>query len=134
MSAMCATQSNFFLRIREPLSLSKARRLLRSADFREVYQTGIRMNSPFFAAFCLHRGGSVGQPSKFGFTVPRALGDAVVRNRIRRRMREAVRLSLAISPNDWAVVFNPRRSVIDAKFEDLCRATANVMVKCSAQS
>jgi ribonuclease P protein component len=92
------------------------------------------MNTPYFAAFCLRRRDLPGQPSKFGFTVPRALGDAVDRNRIRRRMREAVRLNLAILPNDWAVVFNPRRRVIDAMFEDLCRATASAMVRCSARS
>jgi len=34
-------------------------------------------------------------------------------------MREAVRLNLAILPASWSVVFNPRRSVIDADFEAL---------------
>ena len=54
-----------------------------------------------------------------GFTAPRALGKAVVRNRIRRRMREAVRLELAALSTEWSIVFNPRRKILDCVFTDL---------------
>ena len=47
------------------------------------------------------------------------MGKAVVRNRIKRRMREAVRLSLAGLTPGWDVVFNPRRGVLDAGFDRL---------------
>ena len=49
-----------------------------------------------------------------GFTVPRALGKAVVRNRIRRRVREAVRLYLDRLNPQWSIVINPRRKAFDA--------------------
>jgi ribonuclease P protein component len=62
---------------------------LRSKDFRKVYDEGSRIANPLFAAFCLRE--SLPDGPRIGFTVPRALGKAVVRNRIRRRVREAVR-------------------------------------------
>ena len=43
----------------------------------------------------------------------------MVRNRIRRRIREAVRLELASLSSEWSIVFNPRRKVLDCVFTDL---------------
>ena len=73
-------------------------------------------------------------PARVGFTVPRAVGHAVVRNRIKRRMREAVRSELSRIPASWNVVFNPRRTVLDAGFEDLCREIARVFDRCNERS
>ena len=68
---------------------------------------------------------------RIGLTVPRALGGAVVRNRIKRRLRAAFRLHRA----EWAlvnldIVLNPRKAAILAPFADLERALARVIEKC----
>jgi ribonuclease P protein component len=89
------------------------------------------MTSRYFVAFCLKGEGDVA-PARFGFTVPRALGKAVQRNRIKRRMREAVRANLCAAPANWAIVFNPRKSVLAASFEDLRRETGRLFERCSA--
>jgi ribonuclease P protein component len=88
------------------------------------------MTSRYFAAFCLRQAECA--PSRFGFTVPKPLGHAVQRNRLKRRMREAVRSQRHILPSNWAVVFNPRRSVLDAPFEELCREVGRIFARCNA--
>ena len=66
-----------------------------------------------------------------GFTTPRALGKAVVRNRIRRRVREAVRLHLEQLSPEWSIVFNPRRKAMEAPFPELEREVQRLFQRCS---
>lgn len=123
-----------FLQVAKPLSLVKPARLLRSSEFREAYASGFRISCRFFAAFCLRRQETVLTPARIGFTLPRALGHAVLRNRIKRRMREAVRAELSRIPASWNVVFNPRRTVLEAGFEDLRREVGRVFDRCNDRS
>jgi ribonuclease P protein component len=58
---------------------------------------------------------------RVGFTVGRVLGGAVVRNRMKRRLREAVRLNRPVSSMPVDVVINPKKSLLTADFGDLER-------------
>jgi ribonuclease P protein component len=102
---------------------------LRSKDFRRVYDTGFRYSGPYFAAFCLSEPPSDGP--RVGFTLPRAVGKAVVRNRIRRRLREAVRCYLDRLDPQWSIVFNPRRKALEAPFPELRREVEKVFLRCN---
>ena len=57
--------------------------------------------------------------SRFGISVKKALGGAVVRNRIRRRIREILRRNRTEIPTGWDIVIHPRRSVAQAPFAPL---------------
>jgi len=101
---------------------------LRGSQFRRVYTEGFRIGGACFTAIC--RETQPGEGPRIGFAVPRALGGAVVRNRLKRRLREAVRRVLARLPARWEIVFQPRRAALAAAFEDLEREMEMVIRRC----
>ena len=100
----------------------RALRLLRHADFERVYQKGRRHFSPHLTAFYLRR--ESGEGLRVGFTVGRVLGGAVDRNRMKRRLREAVRLRRPEDAPPVDVVINPKKSLLTADFEEVLREVA----------
>ena len=109
-SAKCELPEQF--RQAPALAFPKSRRLLKRAEFRKVYDEGSRVACSCFVAFCLKS--TADQASRMGFTTTRALGKAVVRNRMRRRLRETVRRSLARLAPGWQIVWNLRRASLVA--------------------
>ena len=94
-------------------------RLLRHADFEQVYKQGRRHFAAHMTVFYLPRRASDGGV-RVGFTVGKVLGGAVLRNRMKRRLREAVRLHgmIAVAMD---VVINPKKSLLTAEFVDVQR-------------
>ncbi|MEX6508508.1 ribonuclease P protein component [Jiella sp. M17.18] len=94
-----------------------AGKLKKRAEFLAA-RKGRRLNGPFFFIEALDRGDD--GPPRVGLTVTRKVGNAVVRNRIRRRLREAIRLFGAAGMErglDYVVV--ARREVYDVPFDVL---------------
>ena len=112
----------------------KLSRILRSADFRQIYDHGFRVSGPLFAAFCRAReGAAIDLGARLGLTVPRAVGKAVARNRIKRRLREVFRLQRAKIAPKWDIVLNPRRAVLEAEFAQIEREMGRVIEKCNSR-
>jgi len=91
-------------------------RLVRKAEFDAVYRAGKRRSSSHFTVF--FRANEQPQ-SRFGFSIKKALGGAVVRNRIRRRLREMVRCHRLEIPAGWDIVIHPKSTVARAEFATL---------------
>lgn len=109
----------------------RAARLLRHADFQRVYQEGRRHFAAHMTVFYLFRGEG---GARVGFTVGRALGGAVVRNRMKRRLREAVRAHLGTLAAPVDVVINPKKSLLAAEFPALLEEVAGAFEKIGRQS
>jgi ribonuclease P protein component len=92
-------------------------RLLKHADFQVVYQQGRKHFSGNMTAF--YRESENTAVPRVGFTVGKVLGGAVDRNRIRRRMRAAVRNHLRELARPLDLVLHPRKSVLTLKFAQL---------------
>jgi ribonuclease P protein component len=98
-------------------SFPREARLLKHADFQVVYKNGRKHFSGNMTAF--YREGDRAAGPRIGFTVGKVLGGAVVRNRIRRRMRAAVRRHLCELARPLDLVLHPRKSVLTLKFAQL---------------
>ena len=98
-------------------------RLRKRSDFLAV-RKGERRKGPFFLLEVLDRG-THGEAPRVGYTVTKRQGNAVERNRIRRRLREAVRLHAGFdmkAGHDYVVV--GRRDALNAPFADLAQSLA----------
>ena len=94
-------------------------RLRKHADYQLVYKAGRKQFGKQLAHFhalrpAERRSDTTGP--RVGLTVPKALGKAVDRNRIKRRLREAVRRALPLLTAPVDVILHPKRSVIDTDF------------------
>jgi ribonuclease P protein component len=106
----------------------KSKRLLKHSDFQRVYQSGRRQFTGNMTVFYLRRDSAETAPvPRVGFTVGKVLGGAVDRNRIKRRMREAVRLSWPACEGPVDVVLNPRKSVLTLPFAKLVDEVAHAL-------
>ncbi len=123
----------------------RSSRLLRHADFERVYKQGRRHFSASMTVFYLQRPASTGGVQaavvsglRVGFTVGRALGGAVQRNRMKRRLREAVRLTRSTIGADVDVVINPKKSMLTRDFgavvNEVSRAFAVIEQKLGTES
>jgi ribonuclease P protein component len=101
----------------KPAGFPRTARLLRHADFERVYKQGRRHFATHMTVFYL-RGGEA-QGLRVGFTVGRGLGGAVERNRMKRRLREAVRQYRRSVSAAADVVINPKKSLLRAEFTEL---------------
>jgi ribonuclease P protein component len=126
--ATIETQSHFVMPPKKTARFPRNARLLRHADFERVYKQGRRHFSASFTVFYCPRPEALtpvagSSPSsltlsgmRIGFTVGRALGGAVQRNRMKRRLREAIRMSLPQPGVAADVVINPKKSLLTTDF------------------
>jgi ribonuclease P protein component len=135
-------------------SFPKRAHLRKHSDFQRVYQQGRRHFSGNMTVFYLpavagpapNQAGAATEPCaraearvRIGFTVSKALGGSVERNRMRRRAREAVRhhlLMLEGMSSAVDVVINPKKSLLTAEFpqisQEIERAFGVIRQSCEA--
>lgn len=96
--------------------------------FQYVYRRGKRVSSP---SVTLVYTGTGGRQKKFGFSVSKKVGCAVVRNRVRRRLRECVRPLLPHLGNGQ-FVFIARNAAANVSFDRLRNEVSGLLRRCGA--
>jgi ribonuclease P protein component len=98
--------------------LPATNRMRRKAEFRQVREQGISTGRRLLSGHLLVRPGSDEAP-RVGFAVSRKVGSAVVRNRVRRRLRPVVRGYLAVLPGGSLLVLRAHPRAATARQADM---------------
>lgn len=102
----------------ERLTFRKRHRLSRSLDYQAVYREGVRKGRGPFVLFVRPNGL---EHCRLGLSVPRRVGNAVARNRIKRRLREVFRLHKGDAPGgyDLIIAVRPHEALTFSEYHKL---------------
>ncbi len=110
--------------------LKRRYRLTDKERFRQVRQTGRSYAHPL-VVLCLLP--TAAPDSRCGFTASRRIGNAVSRNRARRRLSEAMHLAWDLIEPGWDMVWIARPGINEATFSELQAACARQLRRAGGQ-
>ena len=97
---------------------------LRRDDFQRVWDSGKSWSHPLIIVRVAANGT---EASRFGFVAGKKVGNAVRRNRTKRRLREAVRHRLAAIPPGWDIILISRAGADQVEFKDIDAAVESIL-------
>jgi len=117
-------------------------RLRRHGDYQRAYGASRKRQSASMTWFMAERSrmeGNVSQVSvpamaRVGLTAGKMLGMSHERNRIKRRMREALRRHVDLLPEGVDLIFHPRRSVLTMEFAKLEAEVVRILTQARAEA
>ena len=102
--------------------MRRDQRLRKSRDFAAVRREGRSWPSHYLVLGARPNGL---ETTRFGFSVGKRVGNAVVRNRVKRRLREAARLSIV--QDGWDLVFIARKDCSSASYQQLADSMSGLL-------
>jgi ribonuclease P protein component len=113
-------------------------RLRKHADFQRAYAAARKRQSAsmswFLAPQTVDNGGKCPAGPRVGLTAGKVLGKAHERNRIKRRMREALRRHIALIPAGYDLILHPRRAVLTIEFAKLEAEVVRILEQAAAEA
>ncbi len=109
--------------------LKRSNSLKRKKDFRYTYRVGRSVQHRYFS--CVTARNRTGD-TRIGITVSKKQGNSVQRNRIKRRIREAVTPLIPDLRDGINIILVARHGILDAPFEDLCAAANSILKSAKA--
>mgnify|MGYP001271057279 CR=1 FL=1 len=99
-------------------------RIVKKADFQQAFSKGFTRKSQHLKAVIYPNGG---EWSRIGLAVSRKVGNAVQRNRLKRRLREIFRLHRDLAPEVRDIIFIPRPGCAALAFETLAEEAQSLI-------
>jgi ribonuclease P protein component len=120
-------------------------RLRKHSDYQRAYAAARKRQSASMSWFLALQAPTDGDGSSFGtsaagnsprvgLTVGKVIGKAHERNRIKRRMREALRRHVDLLPQGCDLIFHPRRSVLTIEFTKLEAEIVRILEQAKAEA
>lgn len=109
-------------------------RLRKHADYGRAYAAGRKRQSASMSWFLAPQVPCSAAGPRVGLTVGKKLGKAHERNRIKRRMREALRRNVELLPPGYDMIFHPRRSVLTMGYAILEAEVAHILRQAHAEA
>lgn len=104
--------------------MEKKYRLKKNMEFKKVYNVG---KNHWNRNFVLYVKKNNLDETRVGFTVTKKHGNAVVRNKIRRQMKEAYRLNFNNVKNGYDLVFIPKRNITNINYKEIEGSMIHIM-------
>lgn len=107
--------------------------MTRGEDYRQVVRNGTRVGGAYCITYAVRRSSDdeTTDPARFGYIISKAVGNAVVRNRTRRRMKFVTDELLREGVSDVDIVFRALPAAAEAGFtelrQEMLRSVAKVL-------
>jgi ribonuclease P protein component len=110
-------------------------RLRKHSDYQQAYAAARKRQSASMSWFLAPQApGAQHDGSRIGLTVGKVLGKAHDRNRIKRRMREALRRHLDLLPAGVDLILHPRRVVLTIEFAKLEAEVVRILTQAKTEA
>lgn len=106
----------------------RTRRLRSPRDFQHTRRRGRGVSGAYLTLHYVRQAGDPA-PARAGFSVGKRVGNAVMRNRVKRRLREAVRRLLADVPPGWDLVLAGKPGAAQAEYAALAAEVRELLVR-----
>ncbi|NLY77125.1 MAG: ribonuclease P protein component [Tissierellia bacterium] len=103
--------------------MDEKNRLKKNEDFKKVYKYGKSYYNRNLVMYIKKNGLDY---TRVGFTVTKKIGNSVVRNKIRRRIKEIVRQNFISVKEGYDIILVPKKNVVDINFQELESAVFHI--------
>lgn len=106
----------------------RTRRLRSPRDFQRTRRRGRSVSGAYLTLHYVRQPGDPA-PTRAGFSVGKRVGNAVMRNRVKRRLREAVRRLLADVPAGWDLILSGKPGAAQVAYAALVAEVRELLAR-----